>query len=262
MVIHFLKNNRTPLRPSQTLPFNNLPEFSESLAELYALAQSRFGSLLSNNPYALLPDTLNFLSELMAHQQPSTIMEFGSGESTYNFASWAVANNSHVVSVENDKKWVNHIKSIVPDNAKKALSLLHAPLRIRVGGIRLFFTYKSLDTLNSHVTKARLILIDGPHLSGREVVLYLVLNSCQPSTLIVIDDFNLSPVRDMLASVPKKLADCFAGVAIENNSHGLYILRCEQLPEPATLPVVSFLAIARSYWRCLLDYQKYGTGDS
>ncbi len=260
-MIHFWENPRNPLQKSSFLPFQELPEFSQFIMRSYAAAQEHLNSPTSNNPYALLPDTLIFLTELMVRLHPSKIMEFGCGQSTYIFTSWAVANNGHIVSVEHDSQWIETMRHTVGNEAEKVLSLVHSPLRPRLCGLRLFLTYKSLDNLIDTIRRATFILIDGPHVSGREVVLYFVLNYCSPDAIVVVDDFNLYPIRDMLVSIPKHLADCFAGVALENNSHGLYLLRCLRLPEPTPLPVVNFLAITRSYWRCFLDYKKYGTGD-
>jgi len=261
-MIHSRENPRNPLQPSSSLAFHEIPEFSQFIRESYSVSQKRSCSSGSSNPYALLPDTLNFLVELMERLNLSNIMEFGCGQSTYIFTNWAVANNGHIVSVEHDSPWIETMRNTIGNDAGKVLSLVHSPLRTRLCGARLFFTYKSMENLIENIRKAQFILIDGPHVSGREVVLYFVLNYCNPDTVIVVDDFNLYPIRDMLVSIPKRLAGCFAGVALEDNSHGLYVLRCLQLPEPTPLPVVNFLAIARSYWRCLLDYQKYGTGDS
>jgi hypothetical protein len=76
-----------------------------------------------------------------------------------------------------------------------------------------------------------------------------------------VDDARHYAVHDMLAGVPPALARCFAGEAIDDNSHGLYVLRCLRAPSPVTMPSLGARAIARSYWRCLRDFRQYGTGD-
>ena len=125
----------------------------------------------------------------------------------------------------------------------------------------MFLTYRSVDGFAADVAKANLLLLDGPHVSGREVVLYQVLSSCRVSSTIVIDDANHYSVRDMLRAVPSRLAACFAGEPIVDNSHGLYVLRCVRSPMVASIPVIDLRAVARSYWRCLRDFRQHGTGD-
>jgi hypothetical protein len=97
-------------------------------------------------------------------------------------------------------------------------------------------------------------------MSGREMVLYFVLTHCAPGALIVADDFRHYSVRDMFLGLPRELAECFVGSPIDDNAHGLMVLRCTRPPVPAVIPALGVRAIARSYWRCLRDFRQHGTG--
>jgi hypothetical protein len=118
-----------------------------------------------------------------------------------------------------------------------------------------------LDQLLFEVRRADLFLLDGPHVSGREDVLYFVLCHCRVGATIVIDDLRLYPIGEMLETLPARWAECFVLKVIDDNSHGLGVLRCVSAPAAARLPTPSFRSVLRSYWRCFLDYRRYGTGD-
>lgn len=214
------------------------------------------------NQYALMPDTLDFLSALLDRLSPKLVMEFGSGESTRLFAEWAAPHNARLISVEHDRSWVAEVVQRLNAPQRDAVKVIHAPLRPTRRGLRQFLTYRFLDQLAADVGQADLMLLDGPHISGREVVQYFVLSHCRPGAVVVIDDFRHYSVREMLIGVPPALASCFAGVPIVENSHGLYVLECLKEPPRATpVPNLGVKSILRSYWRSLRDFRNYGTGD-
>ena len=84
-----------------------LPRFADDTNLRALLAKADAGPIrtgpASENPYALQPDTLNFLTAILNVVSPRLIVEFGSGQSTKLFASWACAHDASVISVENDK---------------------------------------------------------------------------------------------------------------------------------------------------------------
>jgi len=79
--------------------------------------------------------------------------------------------------------------------------------------------------------------------------------------VIVIDDMRSYSIGEMLDTLPPQLASCFAVTVVDDNSHGLGVLRCVSPPRPAPLPAIGLRSVLRSYWRCFLDYKNYGTGD-
>jgi len=213
------------------------------------------------NDYALMPDTLDFLAALLARLSPKLIVEFGSGASTRLFAEWCAAHDARVISVEHDRSWVADVQGQLAPPERRAVTMLHAPLRPTWRGLRQFLTYRGIDRLAADVAPAGLFLVDGPHVSGREPVLYFALSHCRPGAVIVIDDFRLYSVREMLLGVPPALAGCFAGAALPENSHGLYVMQCMKDPAVTAPPMLGLRPILRSYWRCLRDFRAYGTGD-
>src|SRR5258708_37252801 len=149
------------------------------------------------------------------------------------FAAWGAEHGSRLVSVEHDRRWVAEIAGQLSPAQRSAVTMVHAPLRQIRRGLRQFLSYGFLDQLASDLEQARLVLVDGPYISGRELVLYFVLSHSRPGTVIVIDDFRHYSVREMLLGIPQSMASCFAGEPIQENSHGLYVLRCLQQPPEA-----------------------------
>jgi predicted O-methyltransferase YrrM len=249
-------------RGTASLPFQR----SESLHGLIGSAVAAVGKIdpkspPASNPCALQPDTLVFLGELLAKTLPKVIVEFGSGTSTVCFSRWANDHGSRLISIEHDRRWFEEIQTRLTDQERAATDLRHAPLRLVQSGLRTFLTYGRMDRIVDHLRSAQLILVDGPHISGREAVLYAVLSSCSPGAIVILDDYKHYAVREMLISVASQVADCFVGEAIEQNSHGLYVLRCERTPVPTTPPRLGAFPTLRSYWRCFREFWQYGTGD-
>lgn len=235
--------------------------------ELHALVQevvresAASQGATTDNLFALLPDTLAFLGGLLARTAPDLIVEFGSGRSTKTFANWAALNRKRVISVEHDRQWLESIERELSPDERRVLTMLHAPLRLRWHGLRQFLTYESLHQITYEVQRADFFLLDGPHVSGREDVLYFVLCNCREDAIVVIDDLRLRPIGEMLETLPPSLAECFAVEVVDENSHGLGVLRCLRRPVVSGPPTLSIRSVLRSYWRCVLDYRRYGTGD-
>jgi predicted O-methyltransferase YrrM len=238
---------------------------SESLHDLIRSALTgalREGAPLppATNLCALQPDTLAFLGELLNRLSPETIVEFGSGASTICFARWASEHGARLISIEHDRGWFEETASRFTDQERAATDLRHAPLGLVQSGLRLFLTYQRMDQIFDQPRERQLVLIDGPHWSGREAVLYTVLSSCTPGTIVVLDDYRHYAIREMLLNVAPPVAACFVGEGIEDNSHGFYVLRCERSPDVAKPPRLDVLSTVRSYWRCFRDFRQYGTG--
>ena len=244
-----------------TRPFGNSDELRAFVQEVLEQSKHSAPLIASENPYALLPDTLAFLAALLERTVPGLIVEFGSGQSTRLFSNWAAHNGKRVISVEHDRSWVERVDRELPPSLRSVVTMVHAPLRLKRHGLREFFTYESLNQLVFEVQRADLFLLDGPHVSGREDVLYFVLSHCHVGATVVIDDLRSYSIGEMLDTLPPQLARCFAITVIDDNSHGLGILRCVRAPAPARLPAISLRSVLRSYWRCFLDYRRYGSGD-
>ena len=242
-----------------------LPTFADDTNLRALLARADTGRIrtgpTSDNPYALQPDTLNFLTAILNVVCPRLIVEFGSGQSTKLFASWACAHDALVVSVEHDRQWVDEVSRSLDSAGRKALKIVHAPLRPKRFGLRQFLTYRSLSKLTEDVERADFLLLDGPHISGREVVLYFALGHCRPGAVVVVDDFRHYAVYEMICGLVPSLAACFSAVAIDDNSHGLFVLKCIKRPNEVRVPGAGVRSILQSYWRCLRDFRQYGTGD-
>lgn len=248
-------------RAQGPLPFPASEALTRLVRHTYPSLTAGSSSGRPGNPYPLLPDTLQFLAALLDRTSPELVLEFGSGESTRMFAAWAAENGARLISVEHDRRWVAQIAQQLSPVQRGAVTMVHAPLRQVRRGLRQFFTYGFLDQLAADLERAQLVLVDGPYISGRELVLYFVLSHSRPGAVIVIDDFRHYSVREMLLGIPEPLASCFAGEPIAENSHGLYVMQCLKQPPEARIPNLGVRPILRSYWRSLRDHRVYGTGD-
>lgn len=250
-------------RARAAIPFGHSVEFS-ALVDSWIQSAEANGSTKRGplpNPCALQPDTLGFLQEVLNSQNSRAIVEFGSGASTELFAPWAALHDAGFVSVEHDRVWVDDLKRRLASVERSRVDLRYMPLRFVRRGLRGFMTYRDLADLADTLRKADLVLIDGPHSSGREPVLHAVLTSSRPGAVIVVDDFRHYAIRQMLIDVSPAVGACFSARAIDDNAHGLMVLRCLRSPPASRVPGGGPLSIARSYWRCFRDYRQYGTGD-
>src|SRR5579872_2851207 len=132
-------------RLDERLPIPSTAEHALFIERAYATARARVGGKRSENPYALLPDTLSFLGTLVEECAPRIIVEFGSGESTYLFAREMVARGGELVSVEHDRRWVSEVERRLDVNERRVVRLLHAPLRLSRRGLRSFLCYSHLE---------------------------------------------------------------------------------------------------------------------
>ncbi|MEH2458112.1 class I SAM-dependent methyltransferase [Nostoc sp.] len=258
-----LNTNQRSLPSSLFFQFKKSQEFEQFVADILHHSKNRLFREPSPNPYALLPEALAFLDELLEKTLPSCIVEFGSGESTILFCTWASIHQKSVTTVENERNWLNQIKLKISPKIASIWDVIHAPLRLQLSNLRLFFTYSLANDYITKIKQADIIFIDGPHIPGREIVLFTALNNCKPGAIIIMDDFDIAPIRKILAMVPANLAVYFAGVPVEKCGRGFYILRCsESVPQHIMPSSISFLEIVLSYWRTIRDYLRFGTGDS
>jgi predicted O-methyltransferase YrrM len=250
-------------RARAALPFGHSAEFSAFIDSSIRAAEengSTNGKPFSN-PCALQPDTLGLLQELLNRYNSRAIVEFGSGASTELFAPWAALHGANFVSVEHDRVWVDDVRRRLASLERSRVDLRYMPLRFLRRGLRCFATYRDLSGLAETLRTADLVLIDGPHASGREPVLHAVLTSSRPGAVIIVDDFRHYAIRQMMIDVSPTVGACFSAHAVDDNAHGLMLLRCLRAPPPSQVPAGGPLSIARSYWRCFRDLREYGTGD-
>jgi len=224
-----------PRQPSTALPFARDESFTTFVADTYVQAQGSAKALgaPSANPYALRPDALSFLAE------------------------WCESGRGSVISIENDLRWIKVLEDSLAPEARRSVTFVHAPLALSIRGLRVFLTFRGVGSFMPYIRDAAFIFLDGPQASGREAVLYEVLNHASVGATIVLDDFNLYFLRDMLAHVPRDLAAGFVGSAIEGNSHGLYVLRCVAERAHADIPAIGAVEILQSCWRSLRDFVTY-----
>src|SRR4051812_13450561 len=151
MTVHDLSNERLVKTTFSS------PSFAAEIAATYRESAGTFTGTGAPNPYALQPDTLGFLKALLEKQSPRSMFEFGCGVSTLLFAEWAAAHDAKLISLENDLQWVNSIESQLSDEQRQQVQLVHAPLLLQRGGLRLFLDYGNLDAYSADVAASALI---------------------------------------------------------------------------------------------------------
>jgi predicted O-methyltransferase YrrM len=245
----------------RALPFRRSPQLSDVIAAARAAATARPIGPATTNPCALQPETLRLIQSLLDAVRPTRIVEFGSGASTALFAGWAAAHGAELVSVEHDRGWVDRVGAGLGSAEQRVTSLRHAPLRLERAGFRTFLTYRGLAQLAEAIAAAQVVLVDGPHASGREPVIRAVLSRCAPGTIVLIDDCHHYAIREVLLGLDESAVRAFVGEELDEDAHGMCVLRCET-PVGSIAPArPTPIGVLRSYWRCLRDFRHYGSGD-
>jgi predicted O-methyltransferase YrrM len=136
--------------------------------------------------WTLAPDTIAFVTALVAELEPRHILEFGSGLSTrvLTRAAQSLPTPARVTSLESDPEEFARARAL-PEADLVDLRL--APVVARDWGGKVVPFYAVEGELAAPVDLA---LIDGPPeaLGGREGILYQLLGWSRPGTVAVLDD--------------------------------------------------------------------------
>ncbi len=176
------------------------------------------------------PDALSFLHEVLEVLAPNALVEFGSGESTLVLSEWSTAQGASLTSVEHDIEWIRRLETRLAPDMRKPVSLrpcaTFAPTPAR----------RRLPDLQNSRCPARSHLGSRIHFFGRPSRFRPRASPLQHPKQLQgrchnrPGDFNQYFVRDMLGAIRTDLASSFVAVAVEDNSRGLFILRCVKAP--------------------------------
>lgn len=158
------------------------------------------------NPVSINIETLEYLNQLVAENNITSVLEFGSGVST-EFWSEKVP-SAKIISFDNSRRYTKITRSRLNQNATDA-TVRFAPLR----RMKIFNTHyigcKFLPYLRKHApTKPfDIVLIDGPpgYLYAREATLLQAYPYLDENTLIIVDDAE----RDVERNTIKRWAEMF-----------------------------------------------------
>lgn len=169
-----------PLSAWHRLPFNVQEWFSRTVlkpSETYAWEQVHadrdLGRLAEgvNNRWALSPASRLYLWQFIHERQPTRILDFGSGQSTLIFCTYAaeMAARGHevrVCSIEHDAAWASHLRSLLEERGLgRYVTIIEAPLTSQFLLQREMMAYSVAPALLEEVAAPHgfeLCLVDGP----------------------------------------------------------------------------------------------------
>jgi predicted O-methyltransferase YrrM len=163
-------------------------------------------------------ETFAFIVSRLRQTKAVSLLEFGSGASTVRFAMGLP--EMRIVSVEHDEAFLRDTATMLGGlpGASTRVTLVHAPLRPRRFGVRMFFTYGY-----SPVDPFDAIVIDGPPgftRRGREACLYLAYEKLRVGGTVFLDDADRDDERRIVANWSERLRGS-ASFATHAVGHGL-----------------------------------------
>jgi predicted O-methyltransferase YrrM len=162
--------------------------------------------------WALAPDTLRFLTSLVARLKPRHVIEFGSGVSTAVLlrALASTRRSCALSSIDHDPEFGRvDRKHLRRWSTRCALRTQIVPLVARNFGGKLLPSYLIDEAKLASSAPADLVLIDGPpaSLGGREGVLYQILHRTKRGALVLLDDAARPQEQAALANWATNLGD-------------------------------------------------------
>jgi len=158
-----------------------------------------------------------FLAEWLVRNEPETIVEFGSGASTVQFAAYAAHTGASVTSYEQNFDYLHKTRQALAAEALYA-SIHYAPVR---NGW--YHRDMVIATIPDNIDLA---LIDGPGPCPgrtREPAMEYLYPRMSEGGLIVLDDGR----REMEQLYVKHWVEQYDGLDVEyvDNAHGAYLIR-------------------------------------
>ena len=156
-----------------------------------------------HKPWAVLPDFIYNLLELIKESKPTTIIECGSGLSTL-VGGYLVKNKiiKHFISIEHEKQFYDAtLEDLKKHGLSKHVSLLYAPLvNININGKEWF--WYDIARFETTINQIDLLLVDGPpgqiQKNSRYPALPLIQKYFNKKTKIVMDDSNRPDEQEII----------------------------------------------------------------
>jgi predicted O-methyltransferase YrrM len=129
----------------------------------------------------------SFLSMMLVHMKPTSILEVGSGRSTTFLADAAFENNAHIISIEENEEWQKYISDSLEIMCLPHKIITHIPLT-KDG----WYDVDQFSLKTKLFTQEfDLVFIDGPSgISNRnhEEGINRIVHACRAARMVVVDD--------------------------------------------------------------------------
>ena len=140
------------------------------------------------------------LNLMLLKIKPNSILELGSGKSTYFFFEYASQNNINLQSIEHNKSYFDYLSKILNSFFGKNLNYLtYAPI---------INDWYDVNKIN---TKFDFLFIDGPNLISKNkinksirnsnIAISFLKNNINQCKLIIIDDTHRSEILDLIDKI-------------------------------------------------------------
>lgn len=177
--------------------------FSDSIRDVSWIQNRSFSPHGSAANYSFLYILFRILDDF----NPSSIIEFGMGQSTKLTSQYAAYKNtkSRLRIVENDLNWIEIFKKFIPD--VENIKILNVPVEERIFKMHKTTGYKDLKSVLGD-DKFDLVIVDGPlgrsHFS-RISVLDLLSKNLSDTFVILLDDCDRIGEQETVEEIKKTL---------------------------------------------------------
>jgi glycosyltransferase involved in cell wall biosynthesis len=203
ILILFLRNTLKTIRKRSAWTSNSdKEEFYDEIEYLNKILNPLM-NLPFHKEWAVLPDFIYHLIELIKENKPSTIVECGSGLSTL-VGGYLVKNKiiKHFISIEHEEQFYEAtLDDLKKHTLEKYVTLLYAPLkRISINGEEWF--WYNTDRFETTINQIDLLLVDGPpgqiQKHSRYPAFPLLKKFFHKNTAVVLDDSDRPDEKEII----------------------------------------------------------------
>lgn len=207
-------------------------------------------------PWAMGSEDYRTLYGHLDQIQPRTIVELGSGQSTFQLA--ADFSGTRLLSLENDISLCQDHNSRLAVLGMDSANVIYSPIKLQFRGGGLYFTYdtKNLTNFLGDESKIDCLLVDGPveamYPLGREASLYLLFGRLAVGAVVALDDYH----RDSANEAVQNWLAVFAGsLELLEETESFAVLQksaeCERPVYTMELALRSYVMLPRTLARML-----------
>lgn len=193
-----------------------------------------FTKLITDSTISL--EGMQLLNSLVDEILPKTVLEFGTGLSTYFLAN-ILPKDAKLISIDDSEFYLNKTKEMFerfPDN----IILHHAPISKHTFKLKHFLSYSTSYLKHIEGTKLDIVLIDGPlaFKFGREFGLYTLIPYISKDTLFILDDSNREKEQEALTNWNKVFTDGLIITQFKKIKKGMSIFKINNPKKIAFFP--------------------------
>lgn len=204
-----------------------LATLNAALADAAEVDLSWINQERAEDPWALAPDALRFITKLVTCLRPQHILEFGSGLSTRVLARAASMQEGacYISSIDHDPEFgkLAATEYFLRPDERCVVSMQIAPLVLRACAGKMLPVYHIDRSSLATQLAVDLVLVDGPPmlLGGREGTLYQALEFAKPGTIVLLDDAGRPTEMDTLRRWQESLGRAVEVIRLAGFTRGM-----------------------------------------